>query len=100
MTAQIALSYLYVPGDGGTRLDLAHTRGADVVIADLEDSVAAVSRPAARSAVAGWLEQPTSEGSPRWVRINAGSDGLDDLEHIFGAGLRGVCLPKVWGPTM
>ena len=34
MSARIALSYLYVPGDAGRRLDLAHTRGADAVIVD------------------------------------------------------------------
>ena len=98
MTARIALSYLYVPGDAGRRLDLAHTRGADAVIADLEDAVAADSKQQACREVASWLAQPRLPGPERWVRVNAGQQGVDDLEQVFGESLRGVCMPKVTGP--
>lgn len=96
MTA-VALSYLYVPGDAGEMLKRAETRGSDAVIADLEDGVAAAGKPRARDQVQDWLSVTTIGPTERWTRVNAGDQGLDDLAHVFGPGLRGVCLPKVSG---
>jgi citrate lyase subunit beta/citryl-CoA lyase len=101
-----ARSYLYVPGDAGERLSRAHTRGADAVIADLEDGVAAGRKPEARRQVAQWLAAASAGASPtvtelppagpeRWVRLNAGDDAIDDLEAVFGPALSGVVLPKI-----
>ncbi len=89
----LARSYLYVPGDAGRRLELAHTKSADALIADLEDAVAPARKSDARHAVRSWLAQPTPD--ERWVRVQAGAAGIDDLAHVFGPGLRGVCMPKV-----
>lgn len=95
----IARSYLYVPGDAGDRLDRAHQRGADAVIADLEDGVAETARPVAIEAVRAWLSERAEDGVQRWVRINAGERGLADLHAVFGPGLFGICVPKVYGPA-
>lgn len=94
----IARSYLYVPGDSGDRLERAPTRGTDVVIADLEDAVAAARKAVAVEAVAAWLARRDG-GVQRWVRVNAGERGLDDLRAVFGPGLDGIVIPKVASPA-
>ncbi len=85
-------SLLFVPGDRPERFDKAAASGADAVILDLEDSVAASARPAAREAVAQWLRAPATV--TRFVRVNPlGSDDfVDDLHAAIGAD--GVMLPK------
>jgi citrate lyase subunit beta/citryl-CoA lyase len=99
-------SYLYVPGDAGERLVRSHTRGADALIADLEDSVAPGRKSEARAQVARWLAEPSAtpsghatQGLPgppeKWVRLNEGDDATVDLKAIFGPALNGVVLPKV-----
>ncbi len=45
-------SWLFVPGDSEKKAAKAATSGADVLIFDLEDSVAAAGKDAARSHVA------------------------------------------------
>ncbi len=85
-------SLLFVPGDRPERFDKAAASGADATILDLEDSVAAQAKPAAREAVARYLSGPASVA--RFVRVNPlGSEGLaDDLAAAQGAD--GVMLPK------
>ncbi len=85
-------SLLFVPGDRPERFDKAAASGADAIILDLEDSVAAQAKPAAREAVARYLSGPASVA--RFVRVNPlGSEGLaDDLPAAQGAD--GVMLPK------
>ncbi len=85
-------SLLFVPGDRPERFDKAAASGADAIILDLEDSVAAQAKPAAREAVARYLSGPASVA--RFVRVNPlGSEGLaDDLAAARGAD--GVMLPK------
>lgn len=90
-------SYLYVPGVGG-RLARAHERGADAVIADLEDGVAGSHLVAAVEAVRAWLRERVDDGVQRWVRVNPGEQGCADLRKVFGPGLDGVCVPKVREP--
>jgi citrate lyase subunit beta / citryl-CoA lyase len=91
----IARSYLYAPGDSGDRLERSATRGADAVIADLEDAVAPTHKADAVKAVAAWLARRSEDGVQRWVRINAGRLGLDDVRTVFGPGLDGIVIPKV-----
>ena len=99
MNAPMPRSYLYVPGDAGRRLELANSKGADAIIADLEDGVAATQKAVARQQVRAWLAQPTAHPKvERWVRLNVGAQGIDDLEQVFGTGLHGVCIPKVADP--
>jgi citrate lyase subunit beta/citryl-CoA lyase len=86
-----ARSYLYVPGDRADRLAGAVTRGADAVIADLEDSVGRASKAAAREAVRAWLA--ALPGGQLWVRVNV-SCLAEDLAAVVRPGLAGVVLPK------
>ncbi|GAA0671020.1 citrate lyase subunit beta/citryl-CoA lyase [Sphingomonas insulae] len=85
-------SLLFVPGDRPERFAKAAASGADAVILDLEDSVAASARPTAREAVAQWLREPATVR--RFVRVNPlGTEGLaDDLAAARGADA--VMLPK------
>jgi citrate lyase subunit beta/citryl-CoA lyase len=94
----IARSYLYVPGDSGDRLERAAARGADAIIADLEDAVAPARKAVAVEAVAAWLARRGS-GVQRWVRVNAGERGIEDLRAVFRPGLDGIVIPKVTSPA-
>ncbi len=87
-------SWLYVPGDRPERFAKAVASGADAVIFDLEDAVAVPAKDEARDAVAEALANPLSP-CERWVRINVGDRGLDDLATITEQpGLTGVVVPK------
>lgn len=88
----IARSYLYVGGDPGGRLERSAARGADADIADIEEAIA----PALKAdAVAAWLAPCSEDCVQRWMRINAGRLGLDDLRAVLGPGLDGIVIPKV-----
>jgi citrate lyase subunit beta/citryl-CoA lyase len=88
-------SLLFVPGDRPERFAKAATSGADAVILDLEDAVAAERRPAARSEVARHLGT-AARAVPHWVRINPveNSDALADLAAVIAARPDGIVLPK------
>ena len=49
-------SYLFVPADSERKLSKASDTGADALILDLEDSVTAAARPAAREIAADYLK--------------------------------------------
>jgi len=91
-------SYLFAPGDDARKVEKALVAGADAVVLDLEDAVAAPRKGAARELVAAALAAPAPEGGPlRLVRLGAvrGGPGLDDLAAVFGPGLTAVRLPKL-----
>lgn len=89
-----ARSYLYVPGNQRERLAKALGRGADAVIADLEDAVAQADKTAARQTVADWLAGLAAQDDVQvWVRINGDSPD-DDLAAVVGPRLTGVVVPK------
>ncbi|WP_189108101.1 HpcH/HpaI aldolase/citrate lyase family protein [Streptomyces camponoticapitis] len=84
------LTWLYVPGDRPDVVQKALTSGADAVIVDLEDAVAADRREYARAATADLLASPGP--TPVHVRIA----GDDDIPVLAGLpGLAGLRLPKV-----
>lgn len=88
-------SLLFVPGDRPERFAKAAASGADAVILDLEDSVAASAKLAAREAVARYLSEPAPV--VRFVRINP-LDGVSLAEDLAAArGADGVMLPKAEG---
>ena len=95
-------SWLFVPGDSDKKLGKVDGCGADAVILDLEDSVAAARKPDARRAVAAFLQdRPVSSRTSRlWVRINPFDSGLalDDLVAVVAAAPNGIMLPKCGGP--
>lgn len=98
-------SWLFVPGDSEKKLGKAMATGADVLIVDLEDSVAPENKPAAREMARGWLSmnnhQPTGgKRIGRWVRINALDTPYwrDDLMAVLHGAPDGIMLPKSAGP--
>ena len=92
-----ARTYLFVPGTRPERFGKALASGADVVILDLEDAVAAGDKATARHAIAKWFVEAAPDDRARIVvRINdAGSPWFaDDLLALREAGATGVLLPK------
>jgi citrate lyase subunit beta/citryl-CoA lyase len=78
----------------------ALSAGADAVILDLEDSVAAEDKPAAREEVAAVIADAGSlrvGPSELHVRINHGPPGpdLEDVSAITARGLTGIRVPKI-----
>jgi len=93
-------SLLFVPGDGEAKIAKSSGVGADVLIFDLEDSVAAARRPEARRLVLDHLEAHSgSRASLFYVRINPldTPDALADLEAIMPGRPDGIVLPKPRG---
>ena len=94
-------SLLFVPADSPRKLEKGLSSGADVLLIDLEDSVAAEAKQAARETAAAFLREHVgrSDRPKLYVRVNALSSGLvdNDLDAVLGAGAEGVMLPKAAG---
>lgn len=92
-------SFLFVPADSDKKLDRARDSGADALIVDLEDSVAAGRKALAREMAAGYLRRERASSGLNYVRINPLSDpaSMLDLAAVVGEGLDGVVLPKADG---
>ncbi len=93
MTAE-PRSWLFVPADSEKKIAKAMDSEADALIFDLEDSVAAEKKAAARDLLKAL---PERNGGPQWwVRINPiGSEfHKEDLELIGVADIHGIVLPK------
>ncbi|MEK9754331.1 MAG: CoA ester lyase, partial [Rhodospirillaceae bacterium] len=89
-------SQLYVPANNPRFIAKAHTRGADAVILDLEDSVPAAERPGARANLAESVAAVSQSGADATVRINSPeSEALLDLDAAVIAGVRGIYVTKV-----
>ncbi len=98
-------SWLFVPGDSEKKLSKAAATGADVVILDLEDSVAESGKQRARELTRGWLDvyrEHLTGGKKlgRWVRINALDSPFwrEDLLAVLPGAPDGIMLPKSAGP--
>jgi citrate lyase subunit beta/citryl-CoA lyase len=92
-----ARTYLFVPGTRPDRFGKALASGADAVVLDLEDAVAANDKASARQAIANWFTGAGPADRARIVvRINdAGSAWFaDDLLALREAGATCVLLPK------
>ncbi|MGB5257478.1 MAG: CoA ester lyase [Woeseiaceae bacterium] len=85
-------SFLFVPADSDRKLEKAGSSGADALILDLEDSVAAAARPEARLKAADYLKDRQNV----WVRINPidSEDATVDLEAVMPSSPQGIVLPK------
>lgn len=93
-------SCLYMPGTNARAHDKARSLPADVLIFDLEDSVAPDAKAEARDRVAAALSAVGYGARELVVRIN-GLDtpwGADDLRAAAAAGAAAVLLPKVEEP--
>ncbi len=92
-------SFLFVPGDSPRKFEKASAGAADALILDLEDSVAAGAKVAARGTVATMLAAPRGRQA-KFVRVNALDTGLTlaDLAAVMPGGPDGIVLPKCQGP--
>jgi citrate lyase subunit beta / citryl-CoA lyase len=93
-------SVLYMPGSNARAIEKARTLPADAVILDLEDSVAADAKAAARRQVADAVSAGGFGAREVIVRIN-GLDTqwwLDDLNALGKAKPDAVLVPKVSSP--
>ncbi len=89
-------SQLYVPANNPRFIEKAHTRGADAVILDLEDSVPAAEREGARANLAASVDDVGQSGADVTVRINAPeADAMRDLDAAVIAGVCGIFVTKV-----
>ncbi len=89
-------SMLYVPVNVDRFVDKAHTRGADAIQLDLEDSVPPAEKAAARRLVQGAAEKVARGGADVLVRINRPwREALEDLEASVSPRVQGLALPKI-----
>ena len=90
-------SMLFVPADSERKLARAQTVPADALIVDLEDSVDAARKDAARESVADFLcERSSIRARTLWLRINGVGDRhfAADVEAAVRAQVDGIVLPK------
>ncbi len=94
-------SLLFVPADGGTKLDKAFASGADAVILDLEDSVTPERKDIARKAALDFLKSAQGKlNRPQLlVRINGLDTGMTDadLDAVVPGKPDAVMFPKAEG---
>jgi citrate lyase subunit beta / citryl-CoA lyase len=94
-------SLLFVPADGGTKLDKAMASGADAIILDLEDSISPERKEQARRAALEFLKSttPRKERPRVLVRINGLDTGMTDadLDAIVVGRPDAVLFPKAEG---
>lgn len=93
----IPRSLLFVPGDSEKKMAKALGSGADLLILDLEDSVAQEKLHLARGMVREFLlAHPDRSKQQLWVRINPLSTplALHDLTGIVSGVPDGIMLPK------
>lgn len=92
-------SLLFVPAAAPQRWAKAHTRGADAIIVDLEDSTQPEAKAKARSLATDAVRMLAANGAQVTVRINNDPEHLEaDLEAVVMEGLRAIVLPKVEEP--
>ena len=94
-------SLLFVPADGGSKLDKAMASGADAVIVDLEDSIAPERKEAARKLALDFLKSArTKKERPQLlVRINGLDTGMTDadLDAVVAGRPDAIVFPKAEG---
>ncbi|AWI85767.1 CoA ester lyase [Alloyangia pacifica] len=88
-------SWLFVPGNRPAMIAKARGVGADVLILDLEDSVAPTEKQAARACVLAALAEYRGR-SRLWIRVNplASPEIAEDLDTALVGGADGLVLPK------
>jgi citrate lyase subunit beta/citryl-CoA lyase len=91
-------SPLFAPGDSERKMTKAIASGADAIILDLEDSVAAPAKPTARAMVPEVVRAHPDRDLI--VRVNPRGTPwyLEDLAAVVPARPRAIALPKCAGP--
>ena len=93
-------SLLYVPVNVERFVDRAHTRGADCIQLDLEDSVPASEKANARQLTAAAAARVRRGGADVVVRINRPlSLAVRDIEQVIGPDVDALAITKVEGAT-
>jgi citrate lyase subunit beta/citryl-CoA lyase len=89
-------SYLFVPASRPDRYERALASGADAVIVDLEDAVAAAHKPAARESLQRWLSSRPHDAPAITVRINAAGTPWHDADLALAtqSGVAALMVPK------
>jgi citrate lyase subunit beta/citryl-CoA lyase len=94
-------SLLFVPADGGSKLDKAFASGADGIIIDLEDSIAPERKEIARKAALDFLKSARGKTDrPRLlVRVNGLDTGMidADLDAVVPGAPDAILFPKAEG---
>jgi len=94
-------SFLFVPADGGAKLDKALASGADAIILDLEDSITPERKDSAREACLSFLTrvEPQKNRPRLLVRINGLETGMTDadLDVIVAGKPDAIVFPKAEG---
>ena len=91
-------SLLFVPATAEKFVAKAHTRGADVVILDLEDSIPPSEKLAARAALPAAVKTVGQAGGTVCVRIHRQLElAVPDIEAAVIPGVTVLMLPKVMG---
>jgi citrate lyase subunit beta/citryl-CoA lyase len=91
-------SLLYVPVNVEKYVDKAHTRGADAIQLDLEDSVPLSEKDRARTLVEKAAARVSRGGADVVVRINRPLQmAVRDLEASVCPGVHGIAVTKVEG---
>lgn len=98
-----ARTLLFVPGHREEWLEQAPSRGADVVILDLEDSVPPDEKSQARSLVAEYVDVVAEQDQRVFVRPNGHPNAevetfTRDIEAVASSGLSGLLVPEVETP--
>src|SRR5215210_1757673 len=89
-------SLMYVPVNVDKYVEKAHTRGADVIQLDLEDSVPAAEKARARTLVEAAAARVKRGGADVIVRINRPlSLAVRDLEHSICPDVNGIACTKI-----
>lgn len=96
-TARPRRSCLYMPGANAKALEKAKTLAADVLILDLEDSVAPESKELAREQVTAAVKAGGYGKREIVIRVNGLSTpwGKDDIAAACAAKPNGILVPKV-----
>ena len=93
-------SLLYVPVNVEKYVEKAHTRGADCIQLDLEDSVPAAEKENARKLVQGAAKRVRRAGADVVVRINSPLEmAFKDLEFCVGPDVDGIAVTKTQNPS-
>ena len=89
-------SVIFVPGNRANMLERALAFPADIILVDLEDSVPAGEKAAARQLAAQWIPQLHQAGRRVMARVNSLDTGLtrEELAAVISPQLYGVSVGK------
>lgn len=85
---------LFIPANNEKFVSKAHTRGADAIILDLEDSIAPDRKVNARQGLPAAAQYVAANGTDVLVRVNA-ETLEDDIRAAATGDVRALILPKV-----